>query len=122
MPTERITFPGHAGTLDARLDLPEGPHLATAVFAHCFTCGKDIPAARRIAARLTTMGIAVLRFDFTGLGHSEGEFANTSFTSNVEDLVQAVAYLENRGMSPTLMIGHSLGGAVALKLAAEGCY
>lgn len=119
MPTERITFPGHAGTLDARLDLPEGPHLATAVFAHCFTCGKDIPAARRIAARLTTMGIAVLRFDFTGLGHSEGEFANTSFTSNVEDLVQAVAYLENRGMSPTLMIGHSLGGAAVLKSTAR---
>ncbi|WP_299748303.1 alpha/beta fold hydrolase [uncultured Tateyamaria sp.] len=119
MPTERITFPGHAGTLDARLDMPEGPHLATAVFAHCFTCGKDIPAARRIAARLTTMGIAVLRFDFTGLGHSEGEFANTSFTSNVEDLVQAVAYLDDRGLPPTLMIGHSLGGAAVLKATAR---
>ncbi|WP_299603200.1 bifunctional alpha/beta hydrolase/OsmC family protein [uncultured Tateyamaria sp.] len=119
MPTERITFPGHAGTLDARLDMPDGPHLATAVFAHCFTCGKDIPAARRIAARLTTMGIAVLRFDFTGLGHSEGEFANTSFTSNVEDLVQAVAYLEGRGLPPTLMIGHSLGGAAVLKATAR---
>ncbi|WP_299703162.1 bifunctional alpha/beta hydrolase/OsmC family protein [uncultured Tateyamaria sp.] len=119
MPTERITFPGHAGTLDARLDMPDGPHLATAVFAHCFTCGKDIPAARRIAARLTTMGIAVLRFDFTGLGHSEGEFANTSFTSNVEDLVQAVAYLDARGLPPTLMIGHSLGGAAVLKATAR---
>jgi len=119
MPTERITFPGHAGTLDARLDLPEGPHLATAVFAHCFTCGKDIPAARRIAARLTTMGIAVLRFDFTGLGHSDGEFANTSFTSNVQDLVHAVAYLEARGLPPTLMIGHSLGGAAVLKATAQ---
>lgn len=115
MPTERITFPGHAGTLAARLDLPDGPLLATAVFAHCFTCGKDIPAARRIAARLTTMGMAVLRFDFTGLGHSEGEFANTSFTSNVEDLERAVAYLNDRGMPPTLMIGHSLGGAAVLK-------
>lgn len=119
MPTERITFPGHAGALDARLDLPEGPHLATAVFAHCFTCGKDIPAARRIAARLTTIGIAVLRFDFTGLGHSEGEFANTSFTSNVEDLVRAVDYLNGRNMAPTLMIGHSLGGAAVLKATAE---
>ncbi|WP_299772264.1 bifunctional alpha/beta hydrolase/OsmC family protein [uncultured Tateyamaria sp.] len=119
MPTERITFPGHAGTLDARLDMPDGPHLATAVFAHCFTCGKDIPAARRIAARLTTMGIAVLRFDFTGLGHSDGEFANTSFTSNVEDLVQAVAYLEAQGLPPTLMIGHSLGGAAVLKATAR---
>ncbi|WP_299657251.1 bifunctional alpha/beta hydrolase/OsmC family protein [uncultured Tateyamaria sp.] len=119
MPTERITFPGHAGTLDARLDMPEGPHLATAVFAHCFTCGKDIPAARRVAARLTTMGIAVLRFDFTGLGHSEGEFANTSFTSNVQDLVKAVEYLEDRDLSPSLMIGHSLGGAAVLKATAQ---
>ncbi|MEL7132105.1 MAG: alpha/beta fold hydrolase, partial [Pseudomonadota bacterium] len=119
MPTERITFPGHAGTLDARLDMPEGPHLATAVFAHCFTCGKDIPAARRVAARLTTMGIAVLRFDFTGLGHSEGEFANTSFTSNVQDLVKAVDYLVQRGLPPSLMVGHSLGGAAVLKATAQ---
>lgn len=119
MPTERISFEGHAGMLDARLDLPDGPHLATAVFAHCFTCGKDIPAARRIAARLTTMGIAVLRFDFTGLGHSEGEFANTSFTSNVKDLEQAVAYLNARDMAPSLMIGHSLGGAAVLKATAD---
>ena len=119
MPTERITFPGHAGTLDARLDLPDGPHLATAVFAHCFTCGKDIPAARRIAARLTTLGIAVLRFDFTGLGHSDGEFANTSFSSNVDDLARAVDYLNARDMPPTLMIGHSLGGAAVLKATAS---
>lgn len=119
MPTERITFTGHAGPLDARLDLPEGPHLATAVFAHCFTCGKDIPAARRIAARLTTMGIAVLRFDFTGLGHSAGEFANTSFSSNVADLVKAVEYLNTRDLRPTLMIGHSLGGAAVLKATAQ---
>jgi uncharacterized OsmC-like protein/alpha/beta superfamily hydrolase len=119
MTTERITFQGHAGTLDARLDLPEGPHLATAVFAHCFTCGKDIPAARRIAARLTTMGIAVLRFDFTGLGHSDGEFSNTSFTSNVQDLEKAVEYLNGRDMRPTLMIGHSLGGAAVLKATAN---
>ncbi|MEO0403177.1 MAG: bifunctional alpha/beta hydrolase/OsmC family protein [Pseudomonadota bacterium] len=119
MPTERISFSGHAGQLDARLDLPEGPHLATAVFAHCFTCGKDIPAARRIAARLTTMGLAVLRFDFTGLGHSEGEFANTSFTSNVQDLESAVSYLNDKGMPPTLLIGHSLGGAAVLKATAN---
>lgn len=119
MPTERISFQGHAGTLDARLDMPDGPHLATAVFAHCFTCGKDIPAARRIAARLTTMGIAVLRFDFTGLGHSDGEFANTSFTSNTRDLERAVAYLNDRGMPPSLMIGHSLGGAAVLKATAD---
>ena len=71
MPTERVSFKGHSGaTLAARLDFPKGPHLATAIFAHCFTCGKDIAAARRISARLAADGIAVLRFDFTGLGHS----------------------------------------------------
>ncbi len=118
MTTERIEFPGHAGdTLAARLDLPNGPHLATALFAHCFTCSKDIPAARRIAGRLAGMGIAVLRFDFTGLGHSGGEFENTNFTSNVEDLVAACRYLDQRGMAPGLLIGHSLGGAAVLKAA-----
>jgi len=120
MPNERITFPGHAGgALAARLDLPEGPVLAAAVFAHCFTCGKDITAARRIAARLAGMGIAVLRFDFTGLGHSSGEFANTTFTSNVDDLVRAAQVLADRGMAPTLLIGHSLGGAAVLKAASK---
>ena len=90
MPTEKFTFPGHSGhDLAARLDLPDGPHLATALFAHCFTCGKDIVAARRISARLAALGIAVLRFDFTGLGHSDGDFENTSFTSNVRDLEKA---------------------------------
>ncbi|UWQ60047.1 alpha/beta fold hydrolase [Leisingera caerulea] len=116
MPTERITFTGHAGnTLAARLDLPEGPVLATALFAHCFTCSKDIPAARRIAGRLAAMGIAVLRFDFTGLGHSEGEFENTTFSSNVADLIKAAQYLATRNMAPALLIGHSLGGAAVLR-------
>jgi putative redox protein len=120
MPTERITFPGHSGEqLAARLDLPEGPHLATALFAHCFTCSKDIPAARRISARLAAMGIAVLRFDFTGLGHSQGEFANTTFCSNVADLKAAAAYLETRGMAPQLLIGHSLGGTAILRAAPQ---
>ncbi|MGD9864895.1 MAG: alpha/beta fold hydrolase, partial [Pseudodonghicola sp.] len=120
MPTERITFPGHDGTtLAARLDLPEGPHLATALFAHCFTCSKDIPAVRRIAARLAAMGVAVLRFDFTGLGHSEGEFANTGFSSNVADLQAAAAFLAARGMAPALLIGHSLGGAAAIRATPE---
>jgi putative redox protein len=118
MPTERFTFPGHSGhDLAARLDLPEGPHLATAVLAHCFTCGKDIPAARRISARLAAIGIAVLRFDFTGLGHSGGEFANTSFTSNVDDLLAAAQALSGRGIAPSLLIGHSLGGAAVLRAA-----
>lgn len=120
MKTERFTFEGHGGhKLAARLDMPEGPHLATAIFAHCFTCSKDITAARRISARLTTMGYAVLRFDFTGLGHSEGEFENTSFSSNVADLMAAHAALCARDMQPTLMIGHSLGGAAVLKATAQ---
>lgn len=120
MPTERITFRGHDGsTLAARLDLPEGPHLATALFAHCFTCSKDIPAARRIAARLAGAGIAVLRFDFTGLGHSEGEFENTSFSSNIQDLILAAKALEDKKMAPSLLIGHSLGGAAVLGAASE---
>lgn len=120
MPTERITFQGHAGdALSARLDLPDGPHLGTALFAHCFTCGKDIPAARRISARLAAMGLAVLRFDFKGLGHSEGEFENTSFTSNVSDLVAAAGYLADRGLAPGLLIGHSLGGAAVLRAAGQ---
>ncbi|QMU58108.1 MAG: alpha/beta fold hydrolase [Boseongicola sp.] len=120
MSMERFTFDGHAGdALAARLDMPDGPHLATALFAHCFTCGKDITAARRIATRLSSMGIAVLRFDFTGLGHSEGEFANTTFTSNAQDLVRAAAALTDRGHAPTLIIGHSLGGAAVLKAATD---
>ena len=120
MTDERIEFRGHRGDiLAARLDLPRGPHLATALFAHCFTCSKDIVAARRIAGRLAAMGIGVLRFDFTGLGHSQGEFANTTFRSNVEDLVAAARYLEARGMAPGLLIGHSLGGAAVLKAAGE---
>lgn len=118
MPTEKFTFTGHSGaTLAARLDLPDGPQLATALFAHCFTCSKDIPAAKRISGRLAAMGIAVLRFDFTGLGHSEGEFANTTFTSNVADLVCAAEALSGRDMAPALLIGHSLGGAAVLKAA-----
>ena len=120
MPTERLTFPGHDGSeLAARLDRPEGPVLATALFAHCFTCGKDIVAARRLSGRLGAEGIAVLRFDFTGLGHSAGEFANTTFTSNVADLVAAARHLEGMGLAPGLLIGHSLGGAAVLRAAGE---
>jgi len=118
MQPEKFTFAGHGGeTLAARLDLPDGPVLASALFAHCFTCSKDIPAARRIAARLAGAGIAVLRFDFTGLGHSQGEFENTSFTGNVEDLVLAAEAMAARGMAPQLLIGHSLCGAAVLAAA-----
>lgn len=119
MPTERLTFPGHDGSdLAARLDRPEGPVLATALLAHCFTCGKDIRAAKRIAGRLAVQGFAVLRFDFTGLGHSGGEFANTTFRSNVADLEAAARHLDGLGLAPQLLVGHSLGGAAVLRAAA----
>ncbi|MGF1503227.1 MAG: alpha/beta fold hydrolase [Paracoccaceae bacterium] len=118
MPTERLDFPGHSGArLAARLDRPAGEPRAVALFAHCFTCSKDIAAARRIAGRLTAAGFAVLRFDFTGLGHSEGEFGNTHFSSNVEDLEAAARHLDGIGLAPSLLIGHSLGGAAVLAAA-----
>jgi putative redox protein len=115
--SRKIEFPGHTGQLlAARLDMPTHPR-AFALFAHCFTCGKDIFAAQRIAERLTAQGIAVLRFDFTGIGSSEGEFANTNFSSNVEDLLAAVDFLRTRYRAPSLLIGHSLGGAAVLAAA-----
>ncbi len=120
MHSEKISFPGAAGAmLAARLDRPEGPTRAAAILAHCFTCSKDIAAARRIAGRLAALGIAVLRFDFTGLGHSGGEFANTNFTSNVADLLAAADWMAGQGMPAQLLIGHSLGGAAALKAAPQ---
>jgi putative redox protein len=120
MPTERFDFPNSRGqTLAALLELPDGEPVATALFAHCFTCGKDNLAAKRIAEALAQRGIAVLRFDFTGLGMSEGEFANTDFSSNVADLVAAADHLRQTGRAPTLLIGHSLGGAAVLAAAAR---
>ncbi len=120
MRTERVEFTGHGGDrLAARLDMPDGPLLATALFAHCFTCSKESLAARRISARLTGAGIAVLRFDFTGLGDSEGAFSDTTFSSNVADLIEACAWLKSRGMEPSMLIGHSLGGAAVLKAGSQ---
>lgn len=118
--SEKVSFTGAGGAmLDARLDLPEGAPKATALFAHCFTCSKDVFAASRIASALAERGMAVLRFDFTGLGASEGEFANTHFSSNVGDLLAAVEYLRGRGMAPDVLIGHSLGGAAVLAAAKD---
>lgn len=115
MNSTRIEFPGSQGApLAARLDLPDGPPRAYALFAHCFTCNKDVVAAARIARALTAHGLAVLRFDFTGLGESGGDFGNTDFSSNVDDLVRAADYLREQRAAPTLLIGHSLGGAAAL--------
>ena len=121
MPSERFEFPNARGEkLAAVLDRPVGEPIAYALFAHCFTCGKDVLAAKRIAEGLTMRGIAVLRFDFTGLGASEGEFANTTFSSNVGDLVAAANHLRKTHRAPGLLIGHSLGGAAVLA-AAQHC-
>jgi uncharacterized OsmC-like protein/pimeloyl-ACP methyl ester carboxylesterase len=120
VPTERFQFTSSEGhQLAAALDTPDGPIAAYALFAHCFTCGKDVLAARRIAAALSAKGIAVLRFDFTGLGGSGGEFANSTFSSNVADLVLAADHLRNAGKAPAILIGHSLGGAAILAAAAK---
>jgi uncharacterized OsmC-like protein/alpha/beta superfamily hydrolase len=118
MRSERFEFPNAKGEkLAAVLDLPLGEPTAFALFAHCFTCGKDSRAARLIAERLAMNGIAVLRFDFTGLGGSEGEFANTHFSSNVDDLVAAADHLRQTRHAPAILIGHSLGGAAVLAAA-----
>jgi uncharacterized OsmC-like protein/alpha/beta superfamily hydrolase len=118
MPAERFDFANAQGEkLAALLDRPDGPIRAVALFAHCFTCGKDNKAARVIAHGLTSHGIAVLRFDFTGLGSSEGEFANTTFSSNVDDLVAAADHLRTQIAAPAILIGHSLGGAAVLAAA-----
>ena len=114
----RMTFTGSLGhELAARLDLPPAGVRSYALFAHCFTCTKDIFAARHIAAKLVSLGIAVLKFDFTGLGSSEGEFQNTNFSSNVEDLVAAANHLRTHYRAPVILIGHSLGGAAVLAAA-----
>ena len=105
--------------LSGRLELPAAAPRAFALFAHCFTCSKDFIAASVIAKTLAEMGIGVLRFDFTGLGNSEGDFANTNFSSNVEDLISACNQLSKDYEAPQLLIGHSLGGAAVLKAAAQ---
>ena len=118
MRTERLQFANAKGEkLAASIDLPLGKPVAFALFAHCFTCGKDNLAAKHIAERLAMCGIGVLRFDFTGLGMSEGEFADTDFSSNVDDLVAAGDHLRKTYGAPAILIGHSLGGAAALAAA-----
>ena len=118
MKTERIELPGHAGhPLSARLDLPDGEIRGCALFAHCFTCSKDFHVVREIGRALTEEGIALLRFDFTGLGQSEGAFAETTFTTNLEDLELAGGWLAEHHEAPKILVGHSLGGAAVLAAA-----
>lgn len=114
----KVSFENRSGhTLSGILDLPSTGPVAYALFAHCFTCSKNLKAAGNIARALNEAGIAVLRFDFTGLGQSEGEFADTSFSSNVDDLLAAVAFLERDYAAPAILVGHSLGGTAVLQAA-----
>ncbi len=118
MRREHLHFPGSGGgTLAARLESPDVDPTAYAVFAHCFTCSKDLKAAGWISRALVDRGIAVLRFDFTGIGESEGDFAETDFSSNLDDLVAAADFLRREREAPRLLVGHSLGGAAVLAAA-----
>lgn len=117
---DKIEFVGSAGfTLAGSFERAEGASRATALFAHCFTCSKDVAAASRVSRALAARGISVLRFDFTGLGSSDGDFANTTFSSNVEDLCAAAEWLRKEHRAPELLVGHSLGGAAVLRAAAR---
>ncbi|MCY3771237.1 MAG: alpha/beta fold hydrolase [Gemmatimonadetes bacterium] len=119
MPVQTLSFPSdHGDLLAARLSLPpDGRPVAYALFAHCFTCNRNLNAVRRISQEMSDHGLAVLQFDFTGLGDSEGDFSETGFASNVDDLVAAAKYLESHHEAPQVLIGHSLGGAAVLKAA-----
>jgi len=119
MLTERVEFQGPHGKLAAKLDMPDGAPRAYGVFAHCFTCSKDVLAANRICHGLAERGVAMLRFDFAGLGASAGNFADTNFSSNVEDLVAAAAFLREHFEAPRLLVGHSMGGTAVLAAAAR---
>ncbi len=116
--SSKMEIPGSLGhNLAARFDTPEGTPRGFAIFAHCFACSKEQFATARIARQLVRLGVGVLRFDFTGLGFSEGEFSETTFSSNIDDLAAAAKWMEDQGMAPTLAIGHSLGGAAVLAAA-----
>ena len=118
MKTHKITFEGHSEPLRAKLDLPdEGEPVGWGLFAHCFTCNKNLKAIGNISRSLTRRGYALFRFDFTGLGESEGDFGNTNFSSNIQDLIAATEYLKREYQAPELLIGHSLGGAAVLQAA-----
>lgn len=117
---EKIHFPGAGGErLAGILDWPDEAPRAFAIYAHCFTCTKDVKAAYWTGRTLAAEGVAVLRFDFSGLGESGGDFSRSSFSSNLEDLVAAAAYLGQHHRAPRLLVGHSLGGAAVLAVAAR---
>ncbi len=119
MESRKIEFPGSQGVkLSARMDEPDqGVTKGTVLFAHCFTCSKNLRAVGRISRTLTEHGMGVFRFDFTGLGESEGDFADTNFSSNIDDLQAAAEYMDQEWSAPRMLIGHSLGGAAVLQAA-----
>ncbi|TVQ80298.1 MAG: alpha/beta hydrolase [Phycisphaeraceae bacterium] len=120
MRTERVEFAASDGhTIVGMLDLPKGDFRAIGIFAHCFTCSKNLRIVREVGKALTDEGLALLRFDFTGLGHSEGDFAETSFTSNLDDLHRAAAFLAESYQPVRFLVGHSLGGAAVLGVGGE---
>jgi len=120
MISQKVTFKNAKGmVLAARLELPENEPKAYAIFAHCFTCNKNLTAVRTIGKTLNEKNIAVLRFDFTGLGESEGDFEHTNFSSNIEDLYSASEFLKENYRAPSLLIGHSLGGAAVIYASAK---
>lgn len=116
---QKVEFSNGSNMLSGLLESPESEVKFYALFAHCFTCSKDVAAAARISKALTAKGIAVLRFDFTGLGHSKGDFSDTNFSSNVRDLAAAADFLRAEYNAPKLLIGHSLGGAAVLGVAKQ---
>jgi len=116
MDSKKVEFKGSTGeTLSAKIDMPEGNPKAFALFAHCFTCSKDLKAVGNITTSLADIGIATMRFDFTGLGQSTGDFSDTNFSSNVDDLVKAYEFMKKEFEAPSILIGHSLGGAAVLQ-------
>jgi putative redox protein len=116
MNSKKVEFTGSTGeTLSAKIDMPEADPKACALFAHCFTCSKDLKAVGNITTALAEIGIATLRFDFTGLGQSSGDFSDTNFSSNVDDLVKAYEFMKKELEDPSILIGHSLGGAAVLQ-------
>lgn len=120
MQSKNVTFPNADGqTLAGILDLPAGEPVAWALFAHCFTCSKNLKAANHVSRALADAGIAVLRFDFTGLGQSEGAFGETTFSTNVDDLVAAATWLGEAHRAPAILVGHSLGGTAVLQAARQ---
>lgn len=120
MRSQKISFEGTSGdTLAAYVDQPDAEVRTYALFAHCFTCSKNLKPVKNISRTLTDRGIGVFRFDFTGLGESEGDFADTNFSSNVEDLIAASQYMEEHYKAPEILIGHSLGGAAVLQAASK---